>query len=116
MNPVAIFKALGHEQRFSLFFDLIRGNGSSCCNGLAPEDNACCVLDLTDRHDLAQSTISHHLRVLVDAGLVYQERRGTYRIYRVNAKTWEAFREHVATLNVCYSTEQAPPAGRLPTV
>lgn len=114
MNPVSIFKALGHEQRYALFLDLVNGSGASCCDGIASNESACCVLDLTERHDLAQSTISHHLRVLVDAGLVRQERHGTYRVYQVDDKTWKAFREHLATLNVCCATDRCLPVGRLP--
>ena len=33
--------------------------------------------------DLAQPTVSHHLRVLREAGLIEQERRGTWMYYRL---------------------------------
>lgn len=114
MNPVAIFKALGHEQRYALFLDLVNGSKPSSIDGITSEDTACCVLDLTEQHNLAQSTISHHLRVLVNSGLVRQERRGTYRIYRVDEKAWQTFREYVATLNVCCTSDHCPPMGWLP--
>ena len=42
-----------------------------------------CVCDLTAVFDLAQPTISHHLRILRDAGLVESERRGTWAYYRL---------------------------------
>ena len=42
-----------------------------------------CVCDLTDAFDVAQSTISHHLRVLREAGLVDCQRRGTWVYYWV---------------------------------
>jgi len=45
--------------------------------------NECCVCDLTDAFDLSQPTISHHLRVLRDAGLVDASRRGTWAFYRL---------------------------------
>lgn len=109
MDPVVIFKALGHDQRYALFLDLIKSCGSSCCNDISPGETACCVLDLTERHDLAQSTISHHLKILVDAGLVHQERRGTYSVYRINDKTWAAFREHVAAMNICQVVDHCLP-------
>ena len=41
-----------------------------------------CVCDLTGAFDVAQSTISHHLRVLRESGLVDCERRGTWVYYR----------------------------------
>ena len=42
-----------------------------------------CVCDLTDAFDLSQPTISHHLKVLREAGLIDSERRGTWVYYRV---------------------------------
>jgi ArsR family transcriptional regulator len=40
-----------------------------------------CVCELTDTFDVSQPTISHHLRVLREAGLVESERRGTWVYY-----------------------------------
>lgn len=42
-----------------------------------------CVCDLAELADVAQPTISHHLRVLKDAGVLTSERRGTWVWYRV---------------------------------
>jgi ArsR family transcriptional regulator len=42
-----------------------------------------CVCDLNDAFDLTQPTISHHLKVLREAGLIDSERRGTWVYYRV---------------------------------
>src|SRR5262245_66512381 len=52
----------------------------------------CCVCDLTDAFALSQPTISHHLRVLRDAGLVEAERRGTWAYYRLVAEAIEGLR------------------------
>jgi len=49
---------------------------------LAASDE-CCVCDLTAAFELAQPTISHHLKVLRDAGLVEASRRGTWAYYRL---------------------------------
>lgn len=46
----------------------------------APEGEAC-VCDLTAPLGLRQPTVSHHLRVLVEAGLVTRQRRGTWMWY-----------------------------------
>jgi len=43
----------------------------------------CCVCDLNAAFDLSQPTISHHLKVLRDAGLVESSRRGTWAYYRL---------------------------------
>ncbi|MCW2867117.1 MAG: ArsR family transcriptional regulator, partial [Marmoricola sp.] len=44
-----------------------------------------CVCDLNDAFDLAQPTISHHLKVLHQAGLLDREKRGVWVYYSVNA-------------------------------
>jgi ArsR family transcriptional regulator, arsenate/arsenite/antimonite-responsive transcriptional repressor len=41
------------------------------------------VCDLTSAFDLSQPTISHHLKVLREAGLIDSERRGTWVYYRI---------------------------------
>jgi ArsR family transcriptional regulator, arsenate/arsenite/antimonite-responsive transcriptional repressor len=42
-----------------------------------------CVCDLTDPVALTQPTVSHHLKVLVDAGLLSREQRGKWAYYRL---------------------------------
>ena len=42
-----------------------------------------CVCDLTATFELSQPTISHHLRILRDAGLIEVHRQGTWRYYRL---------------------------------
>jgi ArsR family transcriptional regulator len=49
------------------------------------EGGEACVCDLLDAFDLSQPTISHHLKVLHDAGLLHREKRGVWVYYRVNA-------------------------------
>lgn len=40
-----------------------------------------CVCDLTPAFDLSQPTVSHHLKLLKQAGLIDSERRGTWGVY-----------------------------------
>lgn len=49
----------------------------------AHAEGEACVCDLTDPVALSQPTVSHHLRVLVDAGLLSREQRGKWAYYRV---------------------------------
>jgi ArsR family transcriptional regulator len=51
-------------------------------NRLSAADEVC-VCDLNAAFDLSQPTISHHLRILREAGLVDATRRGTWAYYRV---------------------------------
>ena len=48
-----------------------------------------CVCDITTQFDLGQPTISHHLRVLRDAGLVSSEKRGLWVYYSLNRPAFE---------------------------
>jgi ArsR family transcriptional regulator len=49
------------------------------------EGGEACVCDLNDAFDLSQPTISHHLKVLHDAGLLDREKRGVWVYYRARA-------------------------------
>ena len=46
-------------------------------------DGEACVCDLNDAFDLSQPTISHHLKVLHEAGLLDRSKRGVWVYYRV---------------------------------
>ena len=48
----------------------------------AHADREACVCELTTPLDLTQPTVSHHLKMLHDAGLVTRSRRGTWVYYR----------------------------------
>jgi ArsR family transcriptional regulator len=67
----AMLKVLGEPARLRLL-SLIQ----------AQPGHEACVCHLTDALDLSQPTISHHLRVLFEAGLVARERRGNWVYYR----------------------------------
>ncbi len=49
-----------------------------------------CVCEITPAFDLSSGTISHHLRLLREAGLVGCERRGTYVYYWINPEALAA--------------------------
>ena len=49
----------------------------------AHTEGEACVCDLTDPLGLSQSTVSHHLKVLVDAGFLTSTKRGTWHYYRL---------------------------------
>jgi ArsR family transcriptional regulator len=65
------FKALGDTVRLTLL------------SLLAAAGDEVCVCDLSAGFDLTGPTISHHLKVLHEAGLVERERRGTWVYYRL---------------------------------
>ena len=59
----------------------------------AQPDGEACVCHLTEPLALSQPTVSHHLKVLRDAGLVERERRGSWAYYRVIPEPLAALRE-----------------------
>ncbi len=65
-----VFKALGDPVRLRLLSMIASRAGGEVC-----------VCDLTPAFDLSQPTISHHLKLLRQAGLIDCERRGTWVYY-----------------------------------
>lgn len=49
----------------------------------AHDDSEACVCDLTEPLGLGQPTVSHHLKILVDAGILTRDKRGTWAYYRL---------------------------------
>jgi ArsR family transcriptional regulator len=74
------FKALADPTRLEIV------NRLACCD-------ECCVCDINASFDLAQPTISHHLKVLRDAGIVSATRRGTWAYYRLEREAMQQLRQ-----------------------
>ena len=68
-GSAALFKAIADPHRLTMLATLARADGETC------------VCDFTDSLPLNQPTVSHHLRILREAGLVTCERRGTWVYY-----------------------------------
>ncbi|GIJ00097.1 ArsR family transcriptional regulator [Sediminihabitans luteus] len=64
------FKALADPTRVQLLSIVAAGAGGEAC-----------VCDLTEPVGLSQPTVSHHLKILVDAGLLHREQRGRWAYY-----------------------------------
>ena len=60
-------------------------------------DREACVCDLTEPLGLTQPTVSHHLRVLNDAGLVSRSQRGRWAFYRVDPERLALLQRAFAT-------------------
>src|SRR5947208_1736838 len=66
---VRVFRALGDGTRFEIF------------RLIAAQSEPICVCDVVERFDLTQPTISYHLKVLREAGLVSVSQRGVWAYY-----------------------------------
>ena len=70
----AQFKALGDPTRLDLIINVAASTGAEAC-----------VCDLTPETGLTQGTVSHHLRILVEAGLLERSQRGKWSYYSLTA-------------------------------
>ena len=83
------FKALGDPTRLELVMNVARS-----------ADEEACVCDLTPDTGLTQGTVSHHLRILVEAGLLERTQRGKWSYYCLTP----AANELLASLNLSIPT------------
>ena len=86
-SAVARFKALADPTRLAIVARL------------AASVEPLCVCELNDPFDLQQPTISHHLKVLRDAGLITSERRASWAYYRLHPSTERWVRGTLAALS-----------------
>jgi ArsR family transcriptional regulator, arsenate/arsenite/antimonite-responsive transcriptional repressor len=82
-----MFKALGDPARVRLL-SLIA----------ASDDGEACICDLTAPVGLSQPTVSHHMRLLAEAGLVSREQRGKWAYFRVVDHTLNAISQALEPL------------------
>lgn len=87
------FKALGDPVRLQLLSQI-----ASAADGEA------CVCDLTPGFELTGPTISHHLKVLREAGLIEGERRGTWVYYRAIPEKMSALARLLVTAEPAAAT------------
>ncbi|KAB2903571.1 MAG: helix-turn-helix transcriptional regulator [Anaerolineae bacterium] len=76
-----LFKALSHPVRLQML-DLISQGGGEVC-----------VCDLERHFDLTQPTLSHHIKVLREAGLIQSEQNRVWVFHRANISTLQQMRE-----------------------
>lgn len=78
MQMARIFKALGHPARLQIVRHLLR-------------IDECICGDIVQQFPLAQSTVSQHLKVLKQAGLIQGKLSGPKTCYCLNRRVWQQF-------------------------
>jgi ArsR family transcriptional regulator, arsenate/arsenite/antimonite-responsive transcriptional repressor len=86
----AVMKALADRQRLRIVNMLLRAEGE-----------AVCVCEFEPFLGLSQGTVSHHLRVLAEAGLVERESRGTRGYFSLVPGALDSVREVFAPAVAC---------------
>ncbi len=99
MNDIAsMFKALGDSVRLSIIH-FLKEPDKTCCI----KDDGICACDVESFLGLAQPTVSHHMKTLVQAGLVTKEKRGRFIYYELNQDSFRAIMTEVAQCCCCKS-------------
>ncbi|PYE53283.1 ArsR/SmtB family transcription factor [Deinococcus yavapaiensis] len=88
-----VFKALGDVHRLKALHFLATADRTCCSTG-----QGVCTCDVQDHLGLSQPTTSHHMKLLVDAGLVTAEKRGKYTYYTLSPKGFEIARSALNSL------------------
>lgn len=92
-------EALGNPTRLQLYRTLVRAGGEGLPVGRIQE-----------KLDIAASTLSHHLKRLIDTGLVTQERQATTLICRAHYPGMQALIGYLA--DECCADGTCPPVGK----
>lgn len=90
-----IFKALGDSTRL----DIIR-----LLNG-----KELCVCDILDAFSLSQPAISHHLKILKQAGLLLDSRQGKWIFYRLNPVVFQEVVQYLHGIPLAAQVERLEP-------
>jgi ArsR family transcriptional regulator len=74
-----IFKALSNQNRLELFLQIVKKSETSY-----ETDCECLLSEITDCLKIGAPTISHHLKELANAELIFTEKKGKFLVCRVN--------------------------------
>jgi ArsR family transcriptional regulator len=92
---VSVFRALGDPTRLDVY------------RLIAAQAEPLCVCDIVARFEVSQPTISHHLRILRQAGLVTVSRRGVWAYYAADPSGLDVARSALASLEPVRRTASA---------
>ena len=78
-TPAEVFKALGDQQRLRMLAFIARSDASCCVT-----PHGVCACDVQVMSGLSQPTVSHHLKILCDAGLITAAKQGKWVYYALS--------------------------------
>lgn len=100
MEISKICNALGNETRYQIVKALKNKSIGTCCDKIQYFEDGISVADVVTTTGLAQSTVSQHLAVLEQAGIILREKRSQWTCYFLNkpllTEFWRAFGEELA--------------------
>ena len=84
IDIIAIGKALGDNNRLQIIQMLSDGEKCGC--------------KLLEAFDITQPTLSHHMKILCDCGLVNDRKESKWHHYSINADVWKEFSEFISVV------------------
>lgn len=84
MDLAVICKALGDPNRLQIIQMLSEGEKCGC--------------KLLEAFDITQPTLSHHMKILCECGLVKSRKEGKWHHYSINTEVWKMFSEYMNTI------------------
>lgn len=87
-----VFKALSNPNRLELYLQIVKAHETSY-----ETDCECLISDIAKSLNIGAPTISHHLKELANAELIFTERKGKFVVARVNE---ELFNEVMELLKI----------------
>ena len=84
MDIQKICNAMGNETRFQIVKALKDKSIGTCCDKIQYFENGISVADVVSSTGLAQSTVSQHLAVLEQAGIIIREKRSQWTCFFLN--------------------------------
>lgn len=87
MDVVLICKALSDSNRLEIVQVLSEGEKCGC--------------RLLEKFEITQPTLSHHMKILVESGIVNDRKAGKWHYYSLNSKTLDGFKKYIEKLENC---------------
>lgn len=91
IDVVLICKALGDSNRLRIVQMLSEGEKCAC--------------QILEEFDITQPTLSHHMKILNECGLVYARKEGKWSHYSLSCETFSYFKEYISQLECCKNGE-----------
>jgi len=82
MDVAVICKALGDSNRLQIVRMLSDGEKCGC--------------KLLEAFDITQPTLSHHMKILCDCGLINDRKEGKWHHYSLNSEVWKKFGDFIS--------------------
>ena len=96
MDVALICKALSDSNRLEIVQMLSEGEKCGC--------------KLLERFEITQPTLSHHMKILVDSGMVNDRKEGKWHYYSLNGESFSEFKKYIEALG-CHDESSACKTG-----